>query len=554
MGLQMMRNLLVQGHGPKGVKLPGFQYEDIIPQFEGGFRYESITIQAPSKGKGTDDWMILTGDHDPENPSQIPLFGLARQVAINGTGILKKYPHQQFNDLLAIERKEIESMTNIKSLIMDYKENSKGDSPPLSIGLFGPPGSGKSFTVEELAKEVKLPLLTFNLSQFEDVNELTGSFHQVRDLILKGNMPVVFWDEFDSQKYRWLQYLLAPMQDGEFQEGQLTHPIGKCVFIFAGATSYTYEDFGIVKPKKPGRNASEIEIKEYETNLNSERDFKLKKGPDFKSRLSGYLNVLGPNRRKVFGKDDPSDVCFPIRRAILLRAIWKYYGNQYLEIDSGLLTAFLEIDEYIYGIRSMKKLISSMRYKNKVQLLQSNLPSEKVISLYVIYRYFMEKLSRDKHLKDFTEKIAPNIHAYYRELGKNEGWLKKEMDKDYKKLDNETKESNKAAAKRIAKLLALVGLKITAKVVKGDPSEEQINQLLEQNIELLAEEEHNGWMKHQYAEGWQYAAKRDDDKKLHNCLIPYRELTEKDKGKDRNSVRSFLAILKKAGLFISRIK
>jgi len=46
---------------------------------------------------------------------------------------------------------------------------------------------------------------------------LNGAFHQVRDLALSGRTPVVFWDEFDSRELLWLQYLLAPMQDGRFQ-------------------------------------------------------------------------------------------------------------------------------------------------------------------------------------------------------------------------------------------------------------------------------------------------------------------------------------------------
>ncbi len=103
---------------------------------------------------------------------------------------------------------------------------------------------GKSFGTKEIAKEVvgaKTPFLEFNLSQFKGVEELIGAFHQVRDKVLEGDTPVVFWDEFDSGSYRWLQYLLAPMQDGKFQEGQITHPIGKCIFVFAGATSITLQ-------------------------------------------------------------------------------------------------------------------------------------------------------------------------------------------------------------------------------------------------------------------------------------------------------------------------
>ena len=78
----------------------------------------------------------------------------------------------------------------------------------------------------------------FNLSQFQDAPDLNGAFHQVRDLALAGLTPVVLWDEFDSRDLHWLQYLLAPMQDGRFQDGQLNHAIGKSVFIFAGGTSW----------------------------------------------------------------------------------------------------------------------------------------------------------------------------------------------------------------------------------------------------------------------------------------------------------------------------
>ena len=38
-------------------------------------------------------------------------------------------------------------------------------------------------------------------------------------------------------------YFLAPMQDGEFQEGQLIHNIGKSIFVFAGGTCSCMEEF-----------------------------------------------------------------------------------------------------------------------------------------------------------------------------------------------------------------------------------------------------------------------------------------------------------------------
>src|SRR5580698_9772525 len=52
--------------------------------------------------------------------------------------------------------------------------------------------------------------LGFNLSQFKGAEELYGAYHQVRDTVLAGVTPVVFWDEFDSREFFWLQRVPCP--------------------------------------------------------------------------------------------------------------------------------------------------------------------------------------------------------------------------------------------------------------------------------------------------------------------------------------------------------
>jgi hypothetical protein len=76
----------------------------------------------------------------------------------------------------------------------------------------------------------------------------------VRDVGLSGALPLVFWDEFDTalegKKLGWLRYFLAPMQDGRFQDGQLVHPIGRSIFVFAGGTSTTMEKLAGTAPEE----------------------------------------------------------------------------------------------------------------------------------------------------------------------------------------------------------------------------------------------------------------------------------------------------------------
>ena len=96
--------------------------------------------------------------------------------------------------------------------------------------------------------------LEFNLSQFDSPRDLMGPFHQARDLVLGGITPVVFWDEFDSRDYQWLQYLGSDA-GWCLQDGQLSHAVGKAVFVFAGGTSPTYATFG---PQRSDENGTKI--------------------------------------------------------------------------------------------------------------------------------------------------------------------------------------------------------------------------------------------------------------------------------------------------------
>jgi hypothetical protein len=536
-GIKAIRDLADLGYVQNGKESPSFPFAEIASSLASNVS-SLVSIPMPVNRMGDPRPWSIMGDDLGNN------HGIARRVALFGPRALGDIPYSLFGKLTVVDRGEIESLSGIRQLMKGYVAKKKTERP-LSIAVFGAPGSGKSFGIKQIGKEILGPdcvILEFNLSQFAGPGELVGALHQVRDKVLEGTVPLVFWDEFDSKEYIWLQSLLAPMQDGKFQEGQITHPIGKCIFIFAGGTSYTMQDFA---PADPGSEAA--------------RKFKLVKGPDFVSRLNGYLNVLGPNPRQRFDRekmewvndDIHPDHCYPIRRALLIRAMLGLKPEQTLEIDQGVLTALLEIDCYKHGARSLETVLNLTK-RDSSHLLRSNLPPEEQLSLHVEYDKFKTLVNRDLPFRMKAEWLAPHIHKFYRQLCSDKGW-DFTYDMDYELLTDEIKSDNIAAAARIPSILHLAGLRLNEKGSGKALPETEYQRIITPLLEKLAEAEHNGWMEQKYRNDWRFGEPRNDSRKIHNALVEYKKLSEEDKDKDRDSVNNFNKIVAKAGYIIVKV-
>lgn len=567
-GLGASRELCRLGHGL--VRIPRDGSEQTKDNPSPGFPFPSIAAriyhpidkfvstllpgQMIERGKWMmlDEWQV----HARNRQRLRPHYEAALIVAILGPGALERLPVARFGDLLTVDRHEIESLRSLRQTISTY-QNAGPQKKPLCIGIFGPPGAGKSFGVTEIVKAVmgvEAEMLTFNLSQFNDPDDLIGAFHQVRDKVLTGVTPVVFWDEFDSQDYRWLQYLLAPMQDGAFQDGQINHPIGKCLFVFAGATSSTFEHFGPRDPDRMGENEraglEPDQLREIERQWS---EFVLKKGPDFKSRLTGYLNVLGPNLRRVCHEgngsrqwiDDPTDLCYPIRRAFFIRSKFKLKESEPLQIDAGVLRALLEIPHYNSGARSLEFLCQHLRQARADIPRRSDLPGHSLLNMHVDAVAFWQICERDLPFLGVAPTLARCLHEAYRLRIKGRP-DKVHLDVEYSKLDSDMQAANIAQALRIPLNLRLAGLQLVpgkqvpleklgaARQPAEEPARKTLSDL--ENLELLAEAEHNGWMVERELAGWTYGSQRDDALKRHPLLIPYNQLSEADKNYDRETI------------------
>ena len=308
-----------------------------------------------------EDWTILMGSHRGR------LADLAVRIVKEGTdAALTGVPLGAFGNLLTVDRHEIEGFRSVGSLIDQYSRQKRPERP-LSIAVFGPPGSGKSFGVKEVAKSVsdRVEQLTFNLSQLAGPGALPGALHQVRNVGIGGKLPLVFWDEFDTDDLAWLRHFLAPMQDASFQDGQITHPIGPAIFVFAGGTAKSMEEFST---KNLGR-----------------ADLKV---PDFVSRLKGFVDISGPDPSDENHDTDPY---FVVRRAIVLRTLIDRFhgslvggdGGKTVGIDDGVLRAFLDVTRYRHGVRSIESILSMSELYEKSHFERSALPAAPQLNLHV---------------------------------------------------------------------------------------------------------------------------------------------------------------------------
>ncbi len=67
-------------------------------------------------------------------------------------------------------------------------------------------------------------------------------------------------------------------------------------------------------------------------------------------------------------------------------------------------------------------------------------------------------------------------------------------------------------------------------------------------VEAIAEINHDVWSAKRIADGWRFGEKRDDDKKLHSCLVAYKYLPESEKAYDRDTAKVVVAELLRRGL------
>ncbi|MBN2702761.1 MAG: AAA family ATPase [Pontiellaceae bacterium] len=578
-GLVDVRRLLIEGFGPSSAEpviptsIPEEQAKGKIPKlllrkfFSVAVKRTATTggVTCSSLSEQPCGWRIL-GELD-----SVYIARIAESIVTHGRN--PEYygiPVGRFGAVRIADRFELEGYRAVRGLMREYLE-VPSPSGPLCVAVFGQPGCGKSFGVKQVAQAVfgkKPKVLTFNLSEFTGLSELTRAFHLVNDATREGTVPLVFFDEFDSklgaEELGWLKYFLAPMQDGEFRDGGDLHPIGKAIFVFAGGTKHSFEEFNVAE----GAGA---------------QAFRSHKGPDFLSRLRGFINVSGPDYRF------PSDFGAMIRRALVLRfnivnrqKVLGIDPAQHMRstdagdvaIDPFLLKALLRVPRFKHGMRSISAILEMSRLSVVHGLEPSALPSREQLNLHVEANMLLSLMDAyrtihsgvdDPELKVW-DNMAKGAQWYYG-FGQ---FFDERKDNDEKEKHNPASltslamtfgpdgdakkgtrywDSNIRQVAEIPRRMISCGYHLVDKNA-AHVGHSQVMGFTPEEIINMAREEHLRWITEKETQGWYYAPVRDNFARLHPLMVPWDLLPPLEQRKDLDAVVSIPQLLRDDGIIL----
>ena len=156
-----------------------------------------------------------------------------------------------------------------------------------------------------------------------------------------------------------------------------------------------------------------------------------------------------------------------------------------------------------------------------------------------------------------TEVLARAKHEEYLRAEARRGRTRPPLDdaslRPWSELPASLKESNRRFADGISKKLQDANcILVPAPLV--DPRDPGFA-FTDAEVEPLAKKEHDRWMADLIRDGWRYhEGPKDPERKLHPLLVPWEQLSEDDKNRDRDPVREVPAMLAEAGFRIIRVE
>jgi len=150
------------------------------------------------------------------------------------------------------------------------------------------------------------------------------------------------------------------------------------------------------------------------------------------------------------------------------------------------------------------------------------------------------------------EVLARNLHAVYLE-GIQDNDTAPENDPTrlpWDHLPEHIKENNRRQADRIPLMLKEAGYRV-APLHDWDVENLTFSEdKQDDDVSLMARMEHEHWCREKKAAGWKFGLERDPEKKTNPCLLPWEELPEGEKEKNRKTIRDLPGLLARAGFQI----
>ena len=151
------------------------------------------------------------------------------------------------------------------------------------------------------------------------------------------------------------------------------------------------------------------------------------------------------------------------------------------------------------------------------------------------------------------EILARNLHAVYLEGSQGSGEALREDDAlvTWDKLPNYLKESNRQLADRIPAMLSVTGYKI-APLRDWDAENLTFQEYIpgDDQVSLMARMEHENWCQGKMQDGWEYGQIKNSENKQNPNLLPWDDLPEIEKEKNKKYIRDLPKLLAQAGFQI----
>lgn len=167
--------------------------------------------------------------------------------------------------------------------------------------------------------------------------------------------------------------------------------------------------------------------------------------------------------------------------------------------------------------------------------------------------FSLRKSGMDGLLTDIDDRYARLIHEAYcaeddRACSHDPERERSTSNRPWEQLPETLRNANRRPADHFDLKLRALGLALASKD-GAMPAE-----LTADELDLLARMEHGRWWADRSLDGWDYAADRDDKRKLHPDMLHYQQLNEETRQKDRDNVRTMIRILdQEEGLSVVRV-